>query len=411
MSESSPQTLTQRRWFWSLIAVIGSVFIAGTVVAIHSEAGITDPFELLPGSAVLWMVAFGGVGSLILWNRPHNSIGWLMLVAALGAAVGFLAGNLFGDIAGPETMTRMRDGADMRETLSLSSALLAITALIAWGLIETVFFLTLLLFPDGQPISPRWRWATWFVIAYVAVFAISGFVSLFLYYSDRIGVGEFEAVQALGGNYGVIAGLVSVAGFIVRYRRSAAAGRLQMKWLLYGACLGLGVMMVLFVVRLVFDPAEAGMTQVENVVSSLVLLSLPVVIAIAILRHRVYDIDLVINRTLVYATVTMVLAAVYAAGVVVIPQILDLGQQNSISVAASTLLVAALFNPLRHRVQDFVDRRFYRVRYDTRRTVDAFSSQVQGTGDMDEIKEMLEDVVIETMQPATVGVWVKPDPE
>lgn len=402
-----------RRWFWVVTAAIASVFIAGALVAVRSSTGITDPFDLLPGSAVLWTLAFGAVGSLIAWNRPSNSIGWLMLVASLGAAIGFLAGNLFGFAVGPENLAQITESglapSDMRQVVPLSASVLAVTALTAWGLVETVFFLTLLLFPDGEPISTRWRWAARFVVGYLIVFMIVSYVSIVLFYSEQISPGQFEVVQAVGGNYGLIAGLLSVVGFIVRYRRSSPAQRRQMNWLLYGACMGLGIMVLLPLLRVVVGLPEARMNQIENVTSSLVLLSLPVVMAVAILRHRVYDIDLVINRTLVYGSVTVVLAAVYAGGVVGVPQLLGLGQRNSLSVAASTLLVAALFNPLRHRVQDFVDRRFYRVRYDTRMTVDAFSSRVQETGDLDQIREMLEDVVIETMQPETVGVWVKPD--
>jgi hypothetical protein len=145
--------------------------------------------------------------------------------------------------------------------------------------------------------------------------------------------------------------------------------------------------------------------------SNLVLAGLPVAVGIAVLRYRLYDIDIIINRTLVYGSLTATLVALYFGGIVVLQRIFVAltGQQSTLAVVASTLLIAALFNPLRRRIQSFIDRRFYRRKYDARKTLEDFSVKLRDETDLDALEDDLVGVVTGTMQPAHVSLWLRPD--
>ena len=428
---NGPVTLTRLNWIrsmsafepaprtahgsliWVLVVVTVGLLAAGALVAWNSPAGIVDPFGLLPGSTVLWAVVFSAVGLLIAYHRRSNPIGWLMLIAGALAAYGFFAGNLFGDVTGPEFLQRL-EGLDadtpfeeVMQMIPFSASMLAATALVAWGGVEAVTFLVILLFPDGRPPSWWGRALVWFTVAYLGLFSVPFLSALILFRSGRIDGDVLEVIIAAGGLFGLIVAPLVGTGFIVRYRRSTMTQRLQLKWLLYGVMLVFGLISISALSVLVpgFDtPLKA---QIEGVLLSLALVSVPIVIAIAILRHRVYDIDLVMNRTLVYGSLTVLLGAVYLTGVIGLPRLLLLGEQSDLITAVSTLAVAGLFNPMRRRVQGFVDRKFYRSRYDARKTVDAFAASLLREAELRQIQAELTEVVSQTVQPATVGVWVK----
>ena len=213
----------------------------------------------------------------------------------------------------------------------------------------------------------------------------------------------FNVVMSAGW---LLLGSVAVASLMVRFRRSRAEERKQLEWFLYA------VVLVLLVntASQIFS-AELRPSAVREFFFVFTLEGLWVAIGIAIMRYRLYGIDILINRTLVYGTLTASLAALYFGVVVVLQMVLDLlsGQQSTLAVVASTLLIAALFNPLRRLIQSFIDRRFYRRKYDARQTLEAFSSKMRNETDLDALSGDLVGAVRETMQPAHVSLWLRPE--
>jgi hypothetical protein len=210
--------------------------------------------------------------------------------------------------------------------------------------------------------------------------------------------------------------LVSAISLVLRFLRSEGEQREQIKWLAFAASiLGLGfssyIIPSFFVVE---DPTGGAGPLWVNLLEDAVTLSfagVPVAVGIAILRYRLYDIDILINRTLVYGSLTAMLIALYFGGIVVLQRLFVLltGQQSTLAVVASTLLIAALFTPLRRRIQSFIDRRFYRSKYDARKTLEAFSARLRDETDLDALSGDLVGVVKETMQPAHASLWLRPE--
>jgi hypothetical protein len=201
----------------------------------------------------------------------------------------------------------------------------------------------------------------------------------------------------------IVAGLLSL---LVRWRRSGSVERLQLKWVVYGATLAGATALAVEPGIRIFAPAWY---LPGTVVLSVAVLAVPVTMGVAMLRYRLYDIDIVINRTLVYATLTVSLVLVYAGSVVSLQAALRAlsGQESTLAIVASTLAIAALFNPLRRRVQAFVDRRFYRRKYDARKTLDAFSAKLRDETDLEALNSELVGVVRETVQPAHASLWLR----
>jgi hypothetical protein len=203
----------------------------------------------------------------------------------------------------------------------------------------------------------------------------------------------------------LLAGLGAVISVLVRFRRARGDERQQIKWFASAAALTL-------VWYLVFGQSTRGLPGAIVALSGLLVIpSIPIATGIAILRYRLYDIDIIINRTLVYGSLTATLVALYFGGIVVLQRVFVLltGQQSTLAVVASTLLIAALFTPLRRRIQAFIDRRFYRRKYDARKTLEAFSAKLREETDLGALNSELVGVVRETMQPAHVSVWLRPD--
>jgi cytochrome b subunit of formate dehydrogenase len=196
-------------------------------------------------------------------------------------------------------------------------------------------------------------------------------------------------------------GLVgAVASVVVRFRRSRGVERQQMKWFLYAVAL------------LLAFPLEGLLPDiVDNVLFGLTLIAIPTAVGIAVLRYRLYDIDLLINRTLVYGSLTAMLVLAYVGGIVLFQGFFRAltGQGSQLAIVASTLAIAALFTPLRRHIQSFIDRRFYRRKYDAAKTLEAFSAKLRDETDLEALNNELVGVVIETMQPAHVSLWLRPD--
>lgn len=395
---------------WGLIALTSGLLTAGAFVAWMSPSGVVDLFALVPGSGALLAVVFTPVGLLIAYHRPRHPIGWMLLVAGSLAAYGFLAGNLYGGVLGPDRLAALDDSADAAlSSLPFSALLLGGTTFVALRGVEAMASLVILTFPDGRVPSRRWRPVMWLIAAAALVLSGAMLVALFLMRTGFVASTTVLVIAAGGSFFGPIAGILVAAGLFVRYRRSNVTHRLQLKWLLYWIVLGVGYAVVTALVDLIPGLDSPTGTWLDGVLLALLFASAPVVIAIAILSHRLYDIDLVINRTLVYGSLTITLGAVYVAGVVGLRRLVGLGEGNDVAVAVSTLVVAGLFNPLRRRVQGVVDRRFYRSRYDARLTVDSFAARLSHEADLPEIQAELTEVVRQTVQPGAVEIWVKED--
>jgi hypothetical protein len=262
-------------------------------------------------------------------------------------------------------------------------------------------------------LSPRWR-----VVAWCAGFGIVGYsLNSAL---ETGGLGDFPKISNPYGVDSPLVGMVGLAGvilagcstvasavsLIVRMRRADSEQRQQIKWFAYG-----GVVVVSTIVASGF--VSIWSVPASILIISVALLGLPVFTGIAILQYRLYDIDIIINRTLVYGSLTIMLAAVYFAGVVGTQYVFRAvtGQERlpQLAVVVSTLAIAAMFNPLRRRLQAFIDRSFYRSKYDAAKTLEAFSSKLRDETDLDTLSDDLISVVRDTIQPAHISLWLRPD--
>jgi hypothetical protein len=270
------------------------------------------------------------------------------------------------------------------------------------------------LFPTGELPRSRWRWVVYLYVAValaevVAMLFLPGTLEGLDLIENPLGIEGLPIVRKPVQGLVFTLGLIAATSLIVRLRRGSWVERQQIKWLAYAAATAtVGNI-------LAYTPPEAigapWVTSVGYVLVKLGVLGIPISIGIAILRYRLYEIDTFINRTLVYGSLTVTLVALYFGGIIVLQRIFVLltGQQSTLAVVASTLLIAALFTPLRQRIQSFIDRRFYRSKYDAAKTLEAFSAQLRDETDLDALSEDLVGVVRETMQPAYVSLWLRPD--
>ena len=290
-----------------------------------------------------------------------------------------------------------------------------------WLLLIIPLLFIMLLFPNGRPPTPRWRWvgiaaivwAALFVLLTVLLQQINAATTPNLVFDNPIGVLGQDTVERLRLIGVWIVGLLALVvmcsvALFVRYRRANATEREQIKWLLYACALFLVVYVGGSVSGLGGKASIGG--YIYEVFFGLSVIALPAAISIAILRYRLYDIDVVINRTLVYGSLTITLVALYFGGIVVLQRLFVIltGEQSTLAVVASTLAIAALFNPLRRRIQSFIDKRFYRSKYDAMKTLEAFSVMLRDETDLEALNDELVGVVRETMQPAHVSLWLRP---
>ena len=355
--------------------------------------------------------AFAVVGALLVAKRPANPVGWIMAAVALIVGLG-----LVGDAYAAYVMT----------TRGRPDALAVLGAWVQnwyWYLLLSLALIYLpLLFPDGRLPSRRWL-----PVAVLAGIGTLGMVFLGMltdtlrgtivsYKIDNpIGIEGLASVEKLPvfGVLGVlglgVGGVGAVASVVMRFRRSRGRERQQMKWFVYAVTLLLVFSVSIFASDFDFLPEI-----VSGVVLGLALVALPTAIGTAILKHRLYEIDVVINRTLVYGSLTALLVAIYFGGVATTQAIFRAlsGQeeQPQLAIVVSTLAIAAMFNPLRRRIPAFIDRRFYRRKYDAAKTLEALSAKLRDETDLDALNKELVGVVRETMQPAHVGLWLRPDP-
>jgi hypothetical protein len=377
-------------------ASIGLLCATGVVIAGGGRYG--DRLDLASISVLLFVLACSSVGALVAARRPGLPIGWLLLAAGVGYAFAGFATSAIHMVHSPHSVFLY----------------LAVLAGWVWGASLAVEVVLLLLrFPDGRLLSRRWRVLEWAAIGSIVAFAIGITVK-----PGRIDQTRFQNPLAIAGPVGRALGSLSalfvvtvvtlvfaMVSVVIRYRRSRGVERGQIKWILYAVIVvALAVLGQVPIGAFVHDPQTA--TDLQNVISTLAISFLPVAIGIAVLRYRLWDIDRLINRTIVYALLTVLLVGVYAGLVVGLGTITG-RTGNPVLIAGSTLVVAALFGPARRRIQALIDRRFYRRRYDAERVLGAFSARLRDELDIEQVRAGLVSAVGQSVQPSTTSLWLR----
>jgi hypothetical protein len=398
-------TRAAARFAWSVwVLSVALVLLSGPLYWSISASEGTIVRIVETTFSIVQVVVFSTVGALLIARRPGNRIGWILASAGLAIAATNFAG-LYAEFS-----------------LVESQGTLPGTVWAAWfvswiwivGVGPALTFL-LLIFPDGRLPSRRWRLVGWFSAAAIATTALGlaftpgpmegfhranplGFAPLggsFLHYG---GIGWFMFLVCVA---------LSAASVGARYRRANAGERQQIKWFAFAGAIAAAGWVGLSITY----GGEGTLVVAIQLFQTISIVGVPMAVGIAVLRYRLYDIDVVINRTLVYGSLTATLVAVYFGGIVVLQRVFVVltGQKSTLAVVASTLLIAALFQPLRRRIQSFIDRRFYRRKYDARKTLDAFSAKLRDETNLEALNNELVGVVRETMQPAHVSLWLRPD--
>ena len=372
------------------------LLLAGTTVL--ASLGPGDPnFQRDPAGFAAFICAFGAfglVGTLIVWQRPGNTLGWVLAAVGLLAAWGASA-DTYVDLA--------KDG----NPLYLVSVWISLWY---WfPLLGLTLIFTPLLFPDGRPPSSRWR-----LVAWGAAVALSVVVFLAAFrerietpggsMDNPVGIPGIEDPEEsrLGSvllHLFVLFLILALVSVVARYIRSGGVRRQQIKWLLLATVLA---------ALTIFFEEMTGIELDTEVPFAVSIALFPLAIAVAIFRYRLYDIDVIINRALVYGSLTAMLALIYVGGVVGLqyPFRALTGGESQLAVVASTLAIAGLFVPLRRRVQGFIDRRFYRRKYDAARTLEEFGTRLRNETDLESLSNDLIHVVRYTVQPEHVSFWL-----
>ena len=402
---------------WALAALSVALFVASGVLYVlaHSAQFPVDWVVFL----VDWglFLAFPIVGALIASRRPENPIGWICLASGLLFMLLAVTDNysIYG-VARPD---------------SVPFPVAVGTIGNQWLWVPTVGLLgiyLILLFPDGKLPSKRWRPLAWF----------SGVMIVVLSITEGLAPGPLENQGGVRNPFGLealpwlvtvsyiilpllpLCLLASAVSMVLRFRRSRGEERQQIKWFTFVASIaGLMYFIVIIGQVVIALGSDNRLSQTPFWVELLVSLAtlgfagVPIAIGLSVLKYRLYDIDVVINLTLVYGSLAAMLVAVYFGGVATTQTILRAltGQtdQPQLAIVISTLVIAALFNPLRRRIQSFIDRRFYRSKYDARKTLEAFSLRLRDETDLETLNNDLAGVIRETMQPAHVSLWLRPD--
>jgi hypothetical protein len=398
---------------WTVVALQVALVPLGVLFEVlnrpSSSSGLGLLVDAVLGAASI--LTFPAVGALIFWRRPEHPIGWLFCCVNLGWAINNFAGPYakYALVVNPGAVP----GGKLAVWFYFWPGPVSVSLLV----------LLFLLFPDGRPLSNRWRLVAWLTVGYAVVSAVTlAFApgpiddTIGFKVDNPAGVGGFvghvirllaDIVQPLTVPLLVVA-LISLA---LRQRRSRGQERQQLKWftsalILYIILVGTDTAFFVYYGSASGLPGWAS-TFNDVAISSDVLI--PIAAGIAILRYRLYDIDVIINRTLVYSVLTASLVLVYFGVVVALQYVFRVltGGESQLAVVVSTLTIAALFNPLRRRIQGFIDRRFYRRKYDAYRTLDEFGSRLREETDLDALSDHLVEVVRETMQPNHVSLWMR----
>ena len=391
------------------VAWLVAVVTAMLVFVVRSGTAFTDSGSSIALAGVLIAIlSEASVGAVLALRRPGNVVGRLLMLGAVLGAV---------------TLLGWVSGAALTEQRGPHDDLAGIASLIGgFGFTPSLFVagpLLALLFPNGRLPGPRWRWAVGTILAAIAVGSVSELVRpgpiMATVAENPFGASGFSGAEAFWsiGQGLVLASvpaalLLALAAVIVRFRRSSRVERAQLKWFI-AAIVAVGTFLTLGFLDGGYLGLAAGTSPTFLDLLAYASLSLPpIAVGIAILRYRLYEIDRIISRTISYGVVTAVLVAVFAAVVVGLQTILTpFTQGDTLPVAASTLVVFALFQPLRRRVQSAIDRRFDRARYDGERTAAAFAVQLRDEVDLNSIIQDLRAVVGSSLQPGSASVWIR----
>ena len=398
---------TAARLAWSMCAVsLASTALAILLLALNLSYPNPHVFDLWVQGIVI-PVTCSTVGVIIAARRPHHPIGWLFCAVGLLSGVNHLCAEyaIYALLTQPDSLPGGRAAAWVASW--------------PWMPANALLVFVGLLFPEGRLPSQRWLLFAWLnvavaVVGTVAVAFLAGPIPALDPIENPLGL---EGVQTLLGPVATISGalergilgIIVVASLFLRLRRARGEERQQIKWFAYAASVVVVGAILTYVVSETTGARWVG--QVGLALLALGFVGIPIAIGVAILKYRLYEIDLLINRTLVYGSLTASLALVYVSTVVVLQGLLGAltGQESQLAVVASTLAVAALFTPLRQRIQSFIDRRFYRSNYDARKTLEAFSAKLKEETDLSALSDDLVGVVRETMQPAHVSLWLRSD--
>jgi hypothetical protein len=392
---------------WSL-ACLTLAMSAASVALLFLARSVHVPSSSIADDLLFSMsfLAFPIVGAIIASRRPQNPIGWICLADGLLWTL----------------ITMIEDyslyGLAVPGSVPFPVGIFALTAWMWVPAVGLFGIYLLLLFPDGRLPNRKWRPLAWLfgaemVLLSVVVFLTPGPLDSLGGARNPFGL---EGLPWVAGAWWVLIPLLlvcmlaSALSLVLRYRRSGGEVRQQIKWVAFAASF-MSLVYLSVVVRSLFLPEDVaqGLSQYVTILS---VAGVPVAIGFAVLRYRLYDIDVVINRALVYGSLTVTLALVYFGGVTTTQAVFRVltGQQEQpqLAVVVSTLAIAALFNPLRRRVQSFIDRRFYRKKYDAAKTLEAFSARLRDETDLERLGEHLTGAVGEAMQPAYISLWLRP---
>jgi hypothetical protein len=388
---------------WSLWALtVTLTALSLLLLVLNLSYPNTHIFEWWLGNALV--VIDVTVGAIVASHRPENPVGWLLCLSGV-----VISTDSF--VAQYATYTLLAQP----NSLPAGKAMAWIAAwLLPIMIALQVFYL--LLFPTGRLPSRRWRWLAWLTVTFVVVgvmlsaFSPGALMGALGPIRNPLGIEGFNNVyKALLYTISpLLYGAVALSVFM-RLRHAVGVERQQIKWLAYAAAAWtLGI--IFNVITLAIDTPlwfERAALAYFTVAGE----GVPIAIGIAILRYRLYEIDTLINRTLVYGSLTATLVALYFGGIVLLQRVFVwlTGEKSTLAVVASTLLIAALFSPLRGRIQSFIDRRFYRSKYDARQTLEDFSVKLRDETDLEALNGELVGVVRETMQPAHVSLWLRPE--
>jgi hypothetical protein len=359
------------------------------------------------GAAVpVWVEVPAAVGGFVVaWRKPGNPLGWMFLALA--------ALSMLAEDAGYYAVAdyRLHHGGLPLGWVALLAQPIGFLGLVLLGLV-------FLLFPDGQPPSPRWRWVLWAYagiglvwMAWTLVITVGAITGhhpqvdpngqLFLLSGGDPAAGSWNAAFTMIFLLVAVFLVASLAAQMATWRRSSGERRQQLKWLMTGLAAVVAGVTIDTVSGL---GTATGTTPIGTACFLAGLLVFSLCIGVAVLRYRLFDIDRIISRTLAYAIVTGLLVGVYAGLVLLATRVMSL--HSTVAVAVATLAAAALFNPLRRRVQTIVDRRFNRARYDADQTVAAFAARLKDAVDLDSVRDDLAGVINRALEPAHVSVWI-----
>jgi hypothetical protein len=387
--------------------VLGGLVLVAAIADVPLARLAHQSVDASGGSLPVWISAgFGAVGFVVAWRKPRNLLGWTLL----GMAV-------FGALSEDASFYNLADYRLRHGGLPLGWVSLLLQP--GWAPALVLLGVMFLLFPDGRPPSPRWRWVVWTFVAVGLVWIASAFaltVSAIIGHHLQVDSGGnlvvldnnagsaawWNAITTVASLVLALSWLGSLAAQVLSYRRSSGERRQQLKWLLTGSAITGACLAVSFTQA----GSASAVAQVIAVIVTVGMLALPVTVGVAIFKYRLFDIDRIISRTLGYAIVTGLLVGLYAGIVLLATHVVSI--KTPVAVAASTLAAAALFNPLRRRVQRAVDRRFNRARYDAERTVAAFAARLKDAVDLDTVQQDLADVAQRALEPAHISVWISP---